>query len=97
MITFNKSKTYKTSDYLKTNEDRTEYLKAVLSENNESLLMLTIREIIDSMGGIGKLSKETELARESLYRTLSENGNPRFSTLFKVLDNMDLQLSVSAK
>ena len=93
----NKSKAYKTSDYLKTNEDRAEYLKAVLSENDESSLMLAIREIIDSMGGIGKLSKETGLARESLYRTLSENGNPRFSTLFKVLDNMGLQLSVSAK
>ena len=93
----NKSKAYKTSDYLKTTEDRAEYLKAVLSENDESLLMLAIREIIDSMGGIGKLSKETGLARESLYRTLSENGNPRFSTLFKVLDNMGLQLSVSAK
>jgi len=92
-----KSKAYKTNDYLKTNEDRAEYLKAVLSENDESLLMLAIREIIDSMGGIGKLSKETGLARESLYRTLSENGNPRFSTLFKVLDNMGLQLSVSAK
>ena len=54
----NKSKAYKTSDYLKTNEDRTEYLKGVLSENDESLLMLAIREIIDSTGGIDKFSKE---------------------------------------
>jgi len=93
----NKAKAFKTSDYLKTNEDRAEYLKAVMAENDESVLMLAIREIIDSMGGIGKVAKETGLARESLYRTFSENGNPTYSTLFKVLDNIGLQLSVSVK
>ena len=93
----NKAKTFKTSDYLQSNEARAEYLKAVMAENDEGLLMLAIREIVDSMGGIGKLAKETGLARESLYRTFSEKGNPTYSTLFKVLDNIGLQLSVSVK
>jgi len=92
-----KAKAFKTSDYLQSNEARAEYLKAVMAENDEGLLMLAIREIIDSMGGIGKLAKETGLARESLYRTFSEKGNPTYSTLFKVLDNIGLQLSVSVK
>jgi probable addiction module antidote protein len=93
----NKAKAFKTSDYLKSNEDRAEYLKAVMAENDEGLLMLSIREIIDSMGGMGKVAKETGLARESLYRSFSEKGNPTYKTLFKVLDNIGLQLSVSVK
>jgi len=55
VITMSKAKTYKTSDYLKTNEDRAEYLKAIIAENDEGMLMLAIREIIDSMGGIGDI------------------------------------------
>ncbi len=97
VITMSKAKAFKTSDYLKSNEDRAEYLKAIMAQNNEGLLMLAIREIIDSMGGIGKLAKETGLARESLYRTFSKKGNPTYNTLFKVLDNIGLQLSVSVK
>jgi len=46
---------------------------------------------------IGKPAKETGLARENLYRTISKKGNPTYSTLFKVLDNIGLQLSVSVK
>jgi len=51
-----KAKPFKTNDYLKSNEDRAEYLKAIIAENDEGLLMLSIREIIDSMSGIGKLA-----------------------------------------
>jgi DNA-binding phage protein len=34
------------------------------------------------------------LNRETLYRTLSENGNPRLDTLAAILDAFGLRLSV---
>ena len=38
-----------------------------------------------------------KLSRESLYRTLSRKGNPRFSTLEAVLESVGLKLAVEVK
>jgi probable addiction module antidote protein len=37
------------------------------------------------------------LARESLYRALSEDGNPRFSSLVAILKAMGLELAVRSR
>jgi len=42
-----------------------------------------------------QVAKEAGLSRESLYRSLSEEGNPSFSTILKVLSAVGLKLSVS--
>ena len=44
-----------------------------------------------------QLAQDTQLSRESLYRTLSRKGNPRFSTLEAVLKSLGLKLSVTVK
>jgi probable addiction module antidote protein len=43
------------------------------------------------------IARELNLNRESLYRLLSPEGNPSFSTVAKVLDNLGFQLSVKQK
>ena len=56
--------------------------------------------VIDALGSVAKLkgmsqvAKETGLARESLYRSLSAGGNPEFSTVWKVIASMGLRLIV---
>ncbi len=40
-----------------------------------------------------RLAKDTGLAREALYRALSEDGNPEFATVLKVLKVLGLRLS----
>jgi len=40
------------------------------------------------------LADKTGLSRETLYRTLSEKGNPRLDTLSAILASFDLRLSV---
>lgn len=42
-----------------------------------------------------ELARETDLAREALYRALSKKGNPRLDTLTKVLHAAGLRLSVT--
>lgn len=93
----NKSKEFKVRDYLNTNEERAAYIEAAIEEKDDQYLLVAIREVIDSISSMTQLSKETGLARESLYRSLSEDGNPRYSTITKVLDEIGLKLSVSAK
>jgi probable addiction module antidote protein len=43
-----------------------------------------------------ELARRTGLSRETLYRTLSENGNARLDTLGAILNAFGLQLTVQA-
>lgn len=39
------------------------------------------------------VAEEAGLGRESLYKTLGENGNPEFATVVKLMKAMGLKLS----
>ncbi len=69
------------------------YLKEALQENGMEGFLLALRNIIQANEGISKVAQETELGRESLYKTLSENGNPQFSTVCKIISSLGLQIS----
>ena len=42
-----------------------------------------------------KVARTTGLGRQNLYRSLSRGGNPRVGTLFRVLDALDVRLSIA--
>jgi len=44
-----------------------------------------------------QIARDLNLARESLYRSLAQDGNPPFNTVAKVLDNPGFQLSIKQK
>ncbi|MCF8476785.1 MAG: hypothetical protein K9G60_07120 [Pseudolabrys sp.] len=46
---------------------------------------------------MSEVANETGLSRESLYRSLSEQGHPVLATAMKVLDSFDMQLTVKPK
>jgi probable addiction module antidote protein len=46
--------------------------------------------------GIAKVAKAAGVERESLYRALSQRGNPRLSTLITVTKAIGLRLTVEA-
>jgi probable addiction module antidote protein len=54
-------------------------------DGDEKALLITLRQIAKAKGGFKLLANKTGLTRESLYRTLSSNGNPRLHTLAIVL------------
>ena len=83
-------------DYLNTKEDVEGILEATLEENDPALLVAVLGDIARSKG-MAQIAKDLNLARESLYRSLSQDGNPSFSTVVKVLDNLGFQLSVKQK
>ncbi|MGL5805750.1 MAG: DNA-binding protein, partial [Xenococcaceae cyanobacterium] len=37
---------------------------------------------------------ETDLGRESLYKALSETGNPQFTTVLKILSALGLKIAI---
>ena len=79
-----KTAKYKTSDYLETPEDVALYIEAALEEDDPKLLLAALRDVAESQGGMAMIARRTGLGRESLYKSLSENGNPKLSTLFEV-------------
>ena len=84
------------ADHINTKEDVIGILEAALEENDTALLFAVIGDIARSKGMV-QIAKELNLARESLYRSLSEGGNPSFDTVVKVLDNLGYQLSIKQK
>ncbi|MHB1675859.1 MAG: addiction module antidote protein [Acidobacteriaceae bacterium] len=74
-----------------------EYLRAALEDKDEPrVLLLALRRIAESRGGIAKVAKAAGMERESLYRALSAKGNPRLSTLVAVTRAVGLKLTVEA-
>ncbi len=45
--------------------------------------------------GMSQVAKTTGLARAALYRALSQEGNPEFATVMKVMDSLGLRLTVN--
>ena len=84
------------SDEINTREDVIGILEAALEENDVEFLFKVIGDIARSKG-MAQIAKELNLNREGLYRSLSHEGNPSFSTVAKVLDNLGFQLSVKQK
>ncbi len=78
--------------------EASEYLKASLDEyekdGNIEAFLIAIRTVADAQGGITELAKKTELNRQSLYRTLSKNGNPRLKTLDIILNSLGFKLTI---
>ncbi|MBS0624070.1 MAG: putative addiction module antidote protein [Verrucomicrobia bacterium] len=70
------------------------YLNAALQDNDPHVFLLALRDIAEAQGGMGWLADQADLNRESLYRTLSLRGNPRFFNLMAVLDAVGLELSI---
>jgi probable addiction module antidote protein len=73
------------------------YLKAALEDTDEpGTLLIALRHVAEARGGLAKVAKAAGIERESLYRALSQRGNPRLSTLAAVTKAMGLKLIVEA-
>jgi probable addiction module antidote protein len=81
------------ADQLETIEDIAAYLEAALEDGDPALIVAALGDIARSKG-MTQLSRETGLGRESLYKALSIDGNPEFTTILKVLQALGLRLSV---
>lgn len=84
------------TDYLKTDEDIRDYLEIVISENDPQAFLQALNTVAKARG-MAELSRQTGIPRESLYQSLSEKGNPCFSTLWKVASALGCELVIRKK
>ena len=81
-----KLKKWDVVEQLKTDEDMALYLDACMEEDpgDGSLIRAALGDVARAKG-MSQLSRDTGLAREGLYKALSAEGNPEFSTIMKVM------------
>ena len=81
------------AEYLKTDEDMVLYLEACLDEaGDDAAFIAKALGTIARAKGMTQLANETGLGRESLYKALSGEGNPSFSTILKVMSALGIKL-----
>jgi probable addiction module antidote protein len=85
------TKIWDAAEYLETEEDMAAYLEAALEENDPTLIAAALGDITRAKG-MTQIAKKTGLGRESLYKALSPEGNPEFSTVLKVVSALGLKL-----
>lgn len=71
------------------------YLEAALEDKDPSVFLLALRQVAQAQG-MANVARKAHVGRESLYKTLSENGNPELRTINRLLHAMGLRLSVTA-
>ncbi|MBK7001872.1 MAG: putative addiction module antidote protein [Rhodoferax sp.] len=84
------------AEMLKTEEDMQLYLQACLDEDDgDGRLVRAALGDIARARGMSQLARDTGLAREGLYKALSADGNPEFSTIMKVIKALGLKLNAT--
>lgn len=81
-------------------EEAKEYLNAALEDDNPQrtcphvVFLLALRDIVDANSSMTQLAQVTNRNRESLYKTLSEKGNPQLNSIRSILSNLGFKLAV---
>ena len=92
-----KAMAYDVADQLRTPAEMAAYLDAWLEEAPDDA-----QGIARALGdlarakGMSSVARESGLSRESLYKALSENGNPSLATVLKVARALGLRLHAAA-
>ena len=90
-----KTTTYKTADYLDSEEAIVAYLQVAFEEGDAADIRAALGNVARARGMTG-LSKETGVAREALYKAFGKDGNPTLDTLLAVTRALGVKLSVAA-
>lgn len=73
-----------------------EYLSSAYDDSPEAFLV-ALRDVVEARQGMTQLAAQANVNRENLYRSLSDEGNPRYSTFRSVLHALGMTLTVQPK
>ena len=84
------------TEHLRDAEDDRLYLEAAFEEDlgDGGLIRAALSDIARARN-MSQLAREVGMTREGLYKALSENGNPSFTTMMKIIHALEMRLRVS--
>ena len=74
-----------------------DYLHSALEDGDPEGFLLALRDVAEAQGGVAQLAEAAKLNRESLYRMLSDRGNPEFRSLDALLHALGFRLSIAVE
>lgn len=89
------TKPWDASEYLKTEQDIIDYLDAAAETGDPILMQAAIGDVAKARG-MGQIAEAAGVGRESLYKSLSKDGNPSFQTIAKVVQALGGRLTIQA-
>ena len=80
-------------DYLKTDADIKEFLQELSSTGTYSDFIHGL-STASKAKGMTEIAQQAGVTRASLYKSLSEDGNPRFETINKIVEALGCKLVI---
>ncbi|MBA2651470.1 MAG: putative addiction module antidote protein [Tatlockia sp.] len=80
---------------LKDPKEAAGYLNAALEDDDINGFLEALRNVVEANGGMTKLSEKTTKSRNSLYTTVSREGNPYLRNTNEILHALGFQLAVT--
>lgn len=80
--------------YLGAIEDQVELISDALETGDPGYIANAIG-VVARVRGMSQLARESGVTREALYRALSAEGDPKLSTLIRVLSVLGIKLTAS--
>lgn len=88
---------YDVAEQLRTPDEMAAYLDAWLAEapDDAAGIARALGDIARAKG-MAQVARDAGLSRESLYKALSETGNPSFATILKVIRSLGMRFHADA-
>lgn len=83
------------AEYLDSPEAIQHYIDEASATGNAEFIAHSLG-IVARAQGMSQLAKTTGLSRESLYRALSDRGNPNLKTLLAVANALNVRINIGA-
>jgi len=84
-----------TADHLDTAADIAAYLEAAFEDGDPAVINHALG-VVARARGMTEIAQRTGMGRQSLYKALSADGHPEFSTVLQVVRALGLKLTVTA-
>lgn len=83
------------TEFLDTNEAIEAYLEAAFEEGDPKFIAIALGNIARAKG-MSAVARDAGITREALYKSLSEKGDPKLSTLLGVIKALGLKFTVTS-
>jgi len=89
-----KTAPYNPFDYLEGQNEIDAYLAEAFADEDPRVFLVALG-FLAKKKGMSEVAKRAGVNRESLYKSLAEDGNPRFDTIMKVMKALGCGLAVA--
>lgn len=88
---------FEPAEYIDNIDDTAAYLQIALEESTEDPTAVPrALGVIARSGNMSELARRVGMSRDGLYKALSDQGNPTWSTVLKVSEALNLKLTFHA-